>query len=166
MLTIRTKDEVIGIIDTDTGIPQNSSTPDSRYANVDSLRTTTTSAAAVTAWEVLQAFFEELPTFDPSVRSRDFNLWTLSYGGHSGPTFFEYFSEQNGLIESGRTKGVQLNMQSLGIFNGIINIGIQMPYCPESAFRNQYGIKLVNETIYEFMKTSWSIPGGESSQYA
>lgn len=154
-------DEIVGVLDPNTGLPQNSSTPDGRYANADPLRTTTTSAAAATAWEVLQAFFEELPTFDPVIQSRDFNLWTLSYGGHWGPTFFEYFYEQNELIKAGDAQGVQLNMQSLGIFNGIIDIGVQMPFYPEFAFKNQYGIQLVNETIYDFMKLAWSIPSGE-----
>lgn len=119
--------------------------------------------AAVIAWEVLQAFFEILPKFDGEVVSRDFNLWTLSYGGHYGPIFLEYFYEQNELIQSGNTRGTQLHMQSLGIFNGIIDIKVQMPFYPEFAYKNQYGIQLVNESVYDFMKMAYSIPGGEYS---
>ncbi|KAI1841055.1 hypothetical protein JX266_012713 [Neoarthrinium moseri] len=153
-------DEVAGIINGTSGYPQNSSTPDGRYANVSPFQTTTTSAAAVTAWEVLQAFFQELPSFDPDVKSRDFNLWTLSYGGHWGPAFFEHFYEQNELIKNGKAQGVALHMQSLGIINGIIDIQVQMPYYPEYAIKNEYSIQLVNETVYAFMKMAFSITGG------
>ncbi|KAH8196941.1 hypothetical protein TruAng_008898 [Truncatella angustata] len=148
---------VVGIINATTGLPQETLTPDGRYADVDPLRTTTSSAAAITAWEVLQAFFDELPTFDGRIHSREFNLWTLSYGGHYGPAFFDYFYLQNELIKAGTIDGIQLEMQSLGIFNGIIDIGIQMPYYPEFAYKNQYGLQLVNESIYDFMKTAYLI---------
>lgn len=52
-------------------------------------------------------------------------------------------------------------MQSLGIINGIINAKIQTAYFPEFAYSNTYGIQAVNETIYNFMKMAYYIPGGQ-----
>lgn len=44
---------------------------------------TSTVTAAPFVWNLLQAFFEAFPTYE----SRDFGLWTESYGGHYGPEF-------------------------------------------------------------------------------
>lgn len=121
----------------------------------------TSSDAAVITWEILQTFFEQLSTFSPRVLSRNFNLWTLSYGGHYGLAFYDHFLNQNERIKSGDIKGIQLEMQSLGIFNGIIDISVQMPYYPEFAHKNDYDIQLVNQTIYDFQKLAFSIPGGK-----
>jgi carboxypeptidase C (cathepsin A) len=157
-------EEVVGIIDPDTLLPVNSSTPDGRYANVDPadpFKYDTTALAAAGTWEVLQAFIQELPSLDETVQSRTFNLWTESYGGHYGPGFFKYFYEQNLLIQSGSATGVELNMQSLGIIDGLVDVKVQTPYYAEYAYKNQYGIQTVNESMYNFMKAVFSLPGGK-----
>ena len=41
----------------------------------------TTTLAAETAWEILQGFLGGLPNLDSRVQSKDFSLWTESYGG-------------------------------------------------------------------------------------
>lgn len=41
--------------------------------------------------------------------------------------FFNYFYEQNGLIANGSMEGIQLNFNTLGIINGIIDEYIQAP---------------------------------------
>ena len=93
-----------------------------------------------------------------------FNLWTESYGGHYGPQFYDYFYEQNGLISSGEQSGVPLRMDTLGIINGITDYKIQAPYYPEFAVNNTYGIKAVNDTIYNMMKSMYWIPYGCADQ--
>ncbi|KAI1162958.1 Alpha/Beta hydrolase protein [Nemania serpens] len=152
--------KVVGVVDRKTGLPVNSSHPDGRYSDVNGYRFDTTQLAAVGTWEVLQALLKELPRLDKRVKSRSFNLWTESYGGHYGPAFYKYFYDQNELIKNRTAKGVELNMHTLGIINGITSASIQMPYYPEFAAHNTYGIKAVNETIYNFMKMSWEFPGG------
>lgn len=152
--------KVVGVVDENTGLPVNSSRPDGRYSDVNPLRFDTTQLAAVGTWEVLQAFLNELPHLDSKVKSRSFNLWTESYGGHYGPAFYKYFYDQNELIKNGSAKGVELNMHTLGIINGIISASIQTPYYPEFAVNNTYGIKAVNDTIYTFMKMNWEFPDG------
>ncbi|KAH8889062.1 alpha/beta-hydrolase [Thozetella sp. PMI_491] len=117
-----------------------STDPTGRWPYVDPYRTDTTRLAAVGVWEVLQAFIETLPSLDANIESRSFSLWTESYGGHWGPTFFRYFYEQNQAIEAGKIPG--------------------MPYFPEFAVHNTYGLELINETIYNMMKINYYFPGG------
>lgn len=97
---------------------------------------------------------------DPTVRSRRFNLWTESYGGHWGPTFFNYFFDQNVLIREKKTQGVEIQLETLGIINGLISQRVQMPSYPEFAYNNTYGIRGINETVYNFTRMALSMPGG------
>ncbi|KAF2717289.1 peptidase S10, serine carboxypeptidase [Polychaeton citri CBS 116435] len=131
-----------------------------RYSDVAPDRTDTTYLAAVGTWEILQGFLANLPTLDNTVQNKTFNLWTESYGGHYGPAFWEYFYEQNSKLSNGTTGGTALHMDTLGIINGIIDERIQAPYYPEFAVHNTYGIKAYNETIYNFTKMAYYIPGG------
>jgi hypothetical protein len=112
----------------------------------------TSDLAAIAAWHTLQAFLEGLPSLEGNRADcpRNFNLWTESYGGHYGPSFFSYFQEQNALIENGTVPGYQLNFNTLGIINGIIDEFIQAPYYLEFAVNNTYGIKAYNDTIYNY----------------
>lgn len=104
----------------------------------------TTNLAAVAAWEALQGFYSALPQLDSEVKSKSFNLWTESYGGHYGPAFFNHFHEQNEKIAKGESQGVQLEFNTLGIMNGIIDEAIQANYYPEFARNNTYGIEAVS----------------------
>lgn len=131
-----------------------------RFSLVDPNTTNTTHAAAVGAWHILQAFLELSPQLDPKITNFTFNLWTESYGGHYGPGFYNYFYQQNQAIKNGSVTGHPLEMDTLGIINGIIDEEIQAPYYPEFAVNNTYGIKLVNDTIYSFMKMAYSISNG------
>ena len=76
-----------------------------------------------------------IASLDATVKSRTFNLWTESYGGHWGPTFYRYFYDQNEAIRNGSTNGTELNMHTLGIINGIVSESIQAPYYPEFAYK-------------------------------
>ena len=154
--------EEVGSIDPNTGFPVNASVapPDGRYSVIDPYMTDTTDLAAVAAWHVLQGFLANLPQLDATVKPKTFNLWTESYGGHYGPAFFNYFYDQNQAIANGTANGTSLTFDTLGIGNGIIDETIQAPYYPEFAVNNTYGIKAVNDTIYNYMKLSYYISGG------
>lgn len=108
----------------------------------------TTNLAAVAAWEALQGFYSALPQLDSEVKSKSFNLWTESYGGHYGPAFFNHFHEQNEKIAKGESQGVQLEFNTLGIMNGIIDEAIQANYYPEFARNNTYGIEAVSSSEF------------------
>ena len=154
--------EIEGVVNETTGYPTNSSgkPPDGRYSVTDEFSIDTSALAAVGTWEILQGFLSNLPQLDPKVGIKTFNLWTESYGGHYGPVFFDYFEQQNGMIDSGKANGTKLVLNTLGIGNGIISERIQAPYYPEFAVHNTYGIQAINQTIYDYMKLSYSISGG------
>ncbi|KAF2199346.1 putative carboxypeptidase S1 [Delitschia confertaspora ATCC 74209] len=137
-----------------TGVYLNSTEapPDGRWPVINPEELDTTDLAAVAAYHVLQGFYSALPTLDSKIKSKVFNLWTESYGGHYGPSFFNYFYEQNELIKNGSAQGVELNMNTLGIGNGIIDEYTQSAYYPEFAANNTYGIKAINDTVYSYMK--------------
>ncbi|CEO58552.1 Putative Carboxypeptidase 2 [Penicillium brasilianum] len=135
-----------------------------RYPVINATLIDTTNLAAEATWEVLQGFLGGLHKLDPKIKSKSFNLWTESYGGHYGPAFFDHFMKENDKIANGTTKGVQLDFNTLGIINGIIDESIQAPYYPEFARHNSYGIEAVNETVYNYMKFANSMPNGCQDQ--
>lgn len=92
-----------------------------RWPLIDASAVDTTDLAAIAAYHTIQGLFCNLPQFDPEIRSRSFNLWTESYGGHYGPVFYDYFYDQNQAIANGSVEGVLLNFDSLGIGNGLID---------------------------------------------
>jgi hypothetical protein len=100
-----------------TGSFQNSSEggEKGRFPVFDPFRYDTTDLAAVAAWEILQGFYSALPQLDSKVKSKEFNLWTESYGGHYGPAFFDYFRNKNLEIENGTSSGTQLLFNTLGV---------------------------------------------------
>ncbi|KAK6858042.1 peptidase S10- serine carboxypeptidase [Apiospora arundinis] len=153
--------KVEGTYNNTTGLISNSSTnPTGRFSVInEDYNTTTTAAAAVTAWEVMQAFFGALPRLDPTVKSRKFHLWTESYGGHWGPGFYRHFYEQNQRVGNGTNKGVRLEMESLGIINGLISARIQYPFYHQFARNNTYGIS-VDDFVYKLMKHNYESIGG------
>lgn len=62
-----------------------------------------------------------------------------------------YFKEQNSLIANGTADGVQLNFNSLGIINGIIDAATQMPYYSKFATNNTYNITAYNDTVRDYV---------------
>ncbi|KAJ5392332.1 Peptidase S10 serine carboxypeptidase [Penicillium cosmopolitanum] len=131
-----------------------------RYPVINATMIDTTNLAAEATWEVLQGFLGGLPKMDSKIKSKSFNLWTESYGGHYGPAFFDHFYEQNQKIANGSVDGIELEFNTLGIINGIIDESIQAPHYPEFAVHNTYGIKAVNETVYNYMKFANEMPNG------
>jgi carboxypeptidase C (cathepsin A) len=77
----------------------------------------TSVSAAPLVWKLLQAFHTRFPQY----KSRDFGIFTESYGGHYGPAFTKYILDQNDAIDKNKTQGMKLNVIALGINNGWIN---------------------------------------------
>ncbi|KKZ63829.1 carboxypeptidase D [[Emmonsia] crescens] len=125
------------------------------------LTTDTSDEAAVTVWNVLQGFYSALPQLDSDIKSRSFNLWTESYGGHYGPSFFKYFRDQNQLIASGTIAGIQVDFNTLGIINGLVDAEIQVRMLrPLTSLNNTYGINPLNQSTVDYMKFSHPRQGG------
>lgn len=121
--------------------------PNGRRADIDPYAYDTTEKAAVTAWEVVQAFFAGLPQLSPSIPKDDveFHMWGESYAGHYSTLFYRYFHEQNLAIANGTAKGTRLNLGTLGIMSGLIDAKIQSKWYYEFPVNNTYGIKAVSD---------------------
>jgi carboxypeptidase C (cathepsin A) len=125
---------------------------------VDTTNDTANSARAL--WHFAQVFFQEFPDYMPG--NNKISIWTESYGGHYGPAFASYFESQNKAIQNGTLKengdGYVINLDTLGIINGCVDMLVQEPSYPEIAFNNTYGIQAITEEMYNqslltFMQT-------------
>ncbi|PKS10615.1 hypothetical protein jhhlp_002370 [Lomentospora prolificans] len=83
-----------------------------------------------------------------------------SYGGHYGPAFYRYFYEQNEAIKSGELSGLELELKTLGIGNGIIDAAIQFPFYADFAVNNTYGIQTLDEKWVDYMTTACYMTNG------
>ncbi|KAK8860054.1 Alpha/Beta hydrolase protein [Apiospora arundinis] len=114
----------------------------------------TTATAAHAAWQFMQTWMTKFPHYKP--KSNKFSIWSESYGGHYGPTFAGYFDEQNTRIAAKNiSNAIPLNLDTVGIVNGCLDAEIQIPFYPEMAYKNTYGIKIYNETIYKNATGAW-----------
>jgi carboxypeptidase C (cathepsin A) len=77
----------------------------------------TTTSAAPLVWKLVQALYGQFPQY----RSREFGIFTESYGGHFGPAFSKYILDQNDLIDQGTLAARKIKLTSLGINNGWID---------------------------------------------
>ncbi|KAJ5203358.1 Alpha/Beta hydrolase protein [Penicillium cf. viridicatum] len=140
--------------------PMSDKSQQGRWSIIEPTDIDTSRLAAASAWELLQAFYTALPTLDPEVGSVDFHLWTESFGGHWGPSFSTHFIEENDKLDNDGKKGVKLNFKSLGIVNGIIDEPTQTKYLLEFTHKNTYGVKLINDTVYDHGKFNMGICQG------
>jgi carboxypeptidase C (cathepsin A) len=104
---------------------------------------TSTVNAAPHVWTFLQAFFASFPQY----KSRDFGLFTESYGGHYGPQFAAHFQEQNKKVDDGTIRADKVNLVALGINNGWIDPPIQFKAYIDYSFNNSYR-QLITRTEY------------------
>jgi len=93
-------------------------------------------------YSFLQAFFSAHNEYLPN----EFFVFGESYGGHYVPAISNRIYEGNVNKE-----GLHINLQGLGIGNGLTNPVIQYQYYPEMAMNNTYGIKCVTEEQYSKM---------------
>jgi carboxypeptidase C (cathepsin A) len=82
----------------------------------------------------LQGFYAQFPQYE----SRDFGIFTESYGGHYGPEFAYYIQEQNAGITNGTVQGEEVNLVAIGINNGLYDYKIQEKANIEFARNNSY----------------------------
>ncbi|KAJ5094611.1 Carboxypeptidase S1 [Penicillium angulare] len=57
----------------------------------------------------------------PEYKSRDFGIWTESYGAYYGPGFVDYVLKQNLAVRQGNISGEEINLVALGVNNGYTN---------------------------------------------
>ena len=121
-----------------------------------------TTNAARALWHFAQVWFQTFPDYKPN--DDRISIWTESYGGHYGPAFASFFQEQNMKIanktwtEVGDTYYIHLD--TLGIINGCVDVQVQEPSYPQMAYNNTYGIKTINESVYQAALDAYTMPGG------
>lgn len=134
----------------------------------------TTIIAAAATWHFLQSWLSSFPQYNPAVRPNvtspqvpeaavGIHLFTESYGGKYGPTFARYFDEQTqkrkaGLLPSNASLDIQL--ESLGIINGIVDDAVQNYWYPFFAYNNTYKIAAYSQTDQLNALQSFSGAGG------
>lgn len=118
------------------------------YGN-DTVVSTVTAAPLV--WNLLQAFFARFPQYE----TRDFGIFTESYGGHYGPEFTHYLQDQNTAIDNGTIRGEKIHMVALGINNGWYNSTIQEKAAIEFASNNSYRA-LITADVTEKLYTAYN----------
>lgn len=122
----------------------------------------TTQNAIRSLWELLQVWFNEFPEYKP--RDDRVSIWTESYGGRYGPSMAAFFEQQNEKIKKGEIKGADyahyINLDTLGIINGCVDLKIMAPSYPKFAYNNTYGIQAINQSTYEEALQAWSKPNG------
>jgi carboxypeptidase C (cathepsin A) len=115
----------------------------------------TSETAAQSVWHLLQAFLGTSPQYNPGNRPNGtannnivgVNLFTESYGGKYGPAFAAFFESQNALrlnTPSLLNQTLEINLVSLGIMNGWIDLIVQSPFYPRFAYNNTYGIQAIS----------------------
>ncbi|PYI01391.1 putative carboxypeptidase S1 [Aspergillus sclerotiicarbonarius CBS 121057] len=114
----------------------------------DTVNSTVTAAPFV--WKLLQAFYAHFPEYE----SRDFNLFTESYGGHYGPEFAHYIQAQNAAIDTGTLRGETINLVSLGINNGWFDSSIQeksyISYALDNPYRQLINASAAAKYYYDY----------------
>ncbi|KAF2012406.1 putative carboxypeptidase S1 [Aaosphaeria arxii CBS 175.79] len=96
------------------------------YGNV-SINSTVNAAPFV--WKFIQAFYSSFPKY----KSRDFGIFTESYGGHFGPQFAKHILDQNEA-----NTGEPINLVALGINNGWFDAAVQIPSYVTFSYINTY----------------------------
>jgi carboxypeptidase C (cathepsin A) len=126
------------------------------FASANPASTANTSeTAAQSVWHLLQAFLATFPQYNPGNRPNGttnnnivgVNLFTESYGGKYGPAFASFFESQNALrlnTPSLLNQTLEINLVSLGIMNGWIDLIVQSPFYPRFAYNNTYGIQAIS----------------------
>jgi carboxypeptidase C (cathepsin A) len=115
----------------------------------------TSDTAAQSVWHFLQAFLGTFPQYNPGNRPNGtannnivgVNLVTESYGGKYGPAFASFFESQNALRlnkPSLLNQTLEINLVSLCIVNGWIDLLVQSPFYPRFAYNNTYGVQAIS----------------------
>ncbi|KAF9476384.1 alpha/beta-hydrolase [Pholiota conissans] len=109
------------------------------------LKVGTSQQAASDIWSFMQIFLSDSRFANFSNNS--LAIWTESYGGHYGPTFASYFLSQNAAIAAGKVSGIHLNLQVLGVGDGLTDPLSQYPGYITYAGNNPYHPLVSTSTI-------------------
>jgi len=104
-----------------------------------------------------------MPFFLPRLLPPSNLTCVLQYGGFFAPAIFAHFQRQNTLIADGSLKDSNakaLNLATVGIQNGCLDVATSGESFPEFAYKNTYGIQAYSQEIYDAARTNFTKPGG------
>ncbi|KAF1845461.1 alpha/beta-hydrolase [Cucurbitaria berberidis CBS 394.84] len=112
-----------------------------------------TAIAARACWHFLQGFLSAFPQYNPGthpnstdVESAGVNLFAESYGGIYGPAFANFFEDQNDRRKNGSLPAntLEIQLESIGIVNGMMDLLIQTIAVANFTHSNSYGIEAID----------------------
>jgi carboxypeptidase C (cathepsin A) len=118
----------------------------------------TTAIAARACWHFLQGFLSAFPQYNPgtrpnrtTVKPAGVNLFTESYGGMYGPTFADFFEDQNDRRNNGSLPNSTLEIQldSVGIINGAVDLLTELVSIANFTRNNTYGMTAIDLLTYQ-----------------
>lgn len=125
----------------------------------------TTTNAARHLWNFAQVWLQEFDVYRKKSRNDRVSIWTESYGGRYGPGFAAYFHEQNGKINGKSGAFEPINLDTLGVINGCIDLLTQELSDPEYAYNeNTFGIRAIEESQFDAAVEAYNKPGGCKEQ--
>lgn len=111
-----------------------------------------TATAAPEVWKLLQAFYAQFPQY----QSRDFGIFTESYGGHYGPAFAQYIQQQNTAITKGTVTGQKINLVALGVNNGWFDAETQYKAYIDYSYNNTYNQIITSQSSYNSYMSAYT----------
>jgi carboxypeptidase C (cathepsin A) len=133
-----------------------------------------TVVAANAAWHFLQGFLSAFPRYNPgqhpnstTVEPTGVNLFAESYGGQYGPTFADYFEDQNERRRNGKISAnntLEIKLATLGIINGMVDTLVQIPSIVSYVFNNTYGLQTIDQTGYLNLLSNFRAANGCKEQ--
>ena len=125
----------------------------------------TTANAARHLWNFAQVWLQDFNVYKNKSDNDRVSLWTESYGGRYGPGFAAYFHQQNKRLNSRRDSFKSINLDTLGVINGCIDLLTQETSDPDYAYnKNAFGITAINKSQYDAAIKAYSKPGGCKEQ--
>lgn len=118
----------------------------------------TTEVAIRAIWLFLSTWLQDFPEHNSS--SNQVALWASSYGGHYAPALYDFTMLKN----AEDIPGPKIRFSTLGLMNACIDASVELPEYPKMAYRNTYGLQLINESSYMAAKSSWDGPHGCKSR--
>lgn len=128
-----------------------------------------TAIAARACWHFLQGFLSAFPQYNPGTRPNTtviepsgVNLFLESYGGLYGPTFADFFEDQNDRRRNGLLSGssLEIRLDSVGIVNGILDTLTASISVANFTRSNTYGIAAIDLVTYQNTMSAINSDGG------
>ncbi|TVY38347.1 Carboxypeptidase S1-like protein [Lachnellula subtilissima] len=124
------------------------------FPSLNSKNTASSTAnSAPVVWAFLQAWLQDFPMYKSP--NNELSIWAESYGGHWGPGAAGFIEKQSDKIAAGALECAKvINLDTVGIINGVIDFKITTASYPDMAYNNTYGFLAITDAEYESAMTN------------